>query len=150
MSLANRPDRNDAVRRLYRAKATERAKVVRVITAALESEPDVVFAYLHGSFLTDGNFHDVDIGVHLGATAGRRLPRALDLAARLTREAGFPVDVRALDDAPLAFRFHVFRTGRLLLTRDEEHLADCMERTMREYLDIEPLLRQATVEAFGA
>ena len=115
----------------------------------METEPDVVFAWLHGSFLTEGGFHDVDVGVHLGAAADQRLPRVLDLTTRLSSDAGFPVDVRALDDAPLAFRFHVFRTGRLLLTRDDELLADCLERTMREYLDVAPLLRRATVEAFG-
>ena len=137
------------MRRLYRADDAERAKVVRAVTAGLETEPDVVFAWLHGSFLTEGGFHDVDIGVHLGAAADQRLPRVLDLTTRLSSDAGFPVDVRALDDAPLAFRFHVFRTGRLLLTRDDELLADCLERTMREYLDVAPLLRRATVEAFG-
>lgn len=137
------------MRRLYRAEATERARVVRTVTSALETEADVVFAYLHGSFLTDSAFHDVDMGVRFAAPAGGRLSRALDLAARLTAEAGYPVDVRALDDAPLAFRFHVFRTGRLLLSRDDEGLADCMERTMREYLDIAPLARRAAVEAFG-
>ena len=138
------------MRRLYRADAAERAKVARAVTAALETEPDVVFAYLHGSFLHDGAFHDIDVGVRLAAPANRRLPRTLDLTARLTGETGFPVDVRALDDAPLAFRFHVFRTGRLLICRDDEGLADCMERTMREYLDIAPLARRAVFEAFGA
>ena len=138
------------MRRLYRADGTERTQVLRTITAALETEPDIVFAFLHGSFPTGGGFHDVDVGVHLAAPADRRLTRALDLAVRLTREAGCPVDARVLDDAPLAFRFHVFRTGRLLISRDDEQLADCMERTMRDYLDIAPLVRRAAVEAFGA
>ncbi len=137
------------MRRLHRAEAAERAKLVRTVTAALDSEPDVVFAYLHGSFLNGGAFHDIDVGVRLAAPADRRLPHTLDLAARLTGEAGYPVDVRGLDDAPLAFRFHVFRTGRLLISRDDEGLADCMEQTMREYLDIAPLARRAAVEAFG-
>jgi len=138
------------MRHLYRAEAAQRAKMVRALTAALETEPDVVFAYLHGSFLTEDGFHDIDVGIQLATPSDRRLTRSLDLATRLTRETGFPVDVRLLDGASLAFRFHVLRTGRLLLTRDDELLADCMERTMREYLDIAPLLRRATVEAFGA
>lgn len=137
------------MRRLYRAKAGERTRVVRTITAALEAEPEVIFAYLHGSFLNGGAFHDIDVGIRLAAPTDRRLTLTLDLAARLTGEAGFPVDVRPLDDAPLAFRFRVFRTGRLLISRDDEGLADCMERTMREYLDIAPLARRAAVEAFG-
>ena len=138
------------MRRLHRAKTAERARIVRAVTVALEAEPDVVFAYLHGSFLTGGGFHDVDVAVRLAAPPDRRLTRALALAVRLTGAAGFPVDVRVLDEASLAFRFHVFRTGRLLLDRDGELLADCMERTMREYLDVAPLVRRATVEAFGA
>ena len=138
------------MRRLYRAETAERTRAARAITAALEAEPDVVFAYLHGSFLSGDGFHDIDVAVRLAAPPDRRLTRALDLAVQLGGETGFPVDVRRLDEASLAFRFHVFRTGRLLLDRDEELLADCMERTMREYLDIAPLVRRATVEAFGA
>ena len=138
------------MRRLYRAETAERARAERAVTATLEAEPDVVFAYLHGSFLTGGGFHDIDIAVRLAAPPDRRLTRTLDLAVRLSSEAGFPVDVRGFDEAPLAFRYHVFRTGRLLLDRDPEHLANCMERTMREYLDIAPLVRRATIEAFGA
>lgn len=45
---------------------------------------------------------------------------------------------------------HVFQEGRLLLSRSDERLADLMERTVREYLDAAPLLRQATIEAYGA
>jgi len=69
---------------------------------------------------------------------------------RLDQEIGFPIDVRVLNDAPVTFLFHVFREGRLLLSRNDERLADLMERTVREYLDAAPLLRQATMEAYGA
>ena len=37
------------MRRLHRAETAERARIVRAVTVALEAEPDVVFAYLHGS-----------------------------------------------------------------------------------------------------
>ena len=84
------------------------------------------------------------------ATAEVRLQRGLELAVRLDQEIGFPIDVRVLNDAPVTFLFHVFREGRLLLSRNDECLADLMERTVREYLDAAPLLRQATIEAYGA
>lgn len=138
------------MRRLYRVGAAQREQAAHAVADTLERKPEVVFAHLHGSFLTSEAFHDVDVAVHLAPRVPRRLPRALDLAEWLARETGLPVDVRLLNDATLAFRYHVFRTGRLLLSRDDELLADCMERTMREYLDIAPLLRRATVEAFGA
>ena len=55
-----------------------------------------------------------------------------------------------LNDAPMTFLFHVLGEGRLLLGRNEEAMADVMVRPVREYLDDEPLLRQATIEAHGA
>ena len=139
----------DRMRRLHRAEPAERERVARVLTAAVEREPDVDFAWLHGSFLAAGGFHDVDVGVHLNAPPDIRLQRGLDLGVHLECEAGFPVDVRVLNDAPVTFLFHVFREGRLLLSRNDELLADLMERTVREYLDMEPLLRRATIEAYG-
>ena len=140
----------DVVRRLYDAEPAERERVVHTLTAAFESEPDLEFAWLHGSFLSGGGFHDVDVGVHLNGAEDVRSRRALDLGLRLDSDTRFPVDVRVLNDAPVPFLFHVFRGGRLLLSRNDERLADLMERTVREYLDMEPLLRRATIEAYGA
>ena len=136
--------------RLYRAAADERERAMRVLAAALETEPDVEFAWLHGSFLAGGAFHDVDVGVHLTGADGRRPRRSVELALSLGHAVRFPVDVRVLNDAPVAFLFHVFCAGRPLICRADERMADLMERTAREYLDAEPLLRRATVEAFGA
>ena len=138
------------MRRLYHAEPAERGRVTRTLVAALEAEPELKFAWLHGSFLGGGGFHDVDVGVYLNGAADVRSRRALDLGLRLDRDVGFPVDVRVLNDAPVTFLFHVFRGGRLLLSRNDERLADLMERTVREYLDMEPLLRRATIEAYGA
>ena len=138
------------MRRLYRADAGERERVTRALAAALETEPDVEWAWLHGSFLAGRGFPDVDVGVQLAAPVGARRQRAIDLAVRLDRAARFPVDAQVLNDAPGCFLFHVFREGRLLLNRDAVALADRMERTVREYLDIAPLRRRATIEAFGA
>lgn len=137
------------MRCLYHAPPAERERVTRTLAATLEAKPDLVFAWLHGSFL-GGGFHDVDVAVHLNAPADVCPRRALDLGLRLDRDTGFPVDVRVLNGAPVTFLFHVFREGRLLLSRNDERLADLMERTVREYLDMEPLLRRATIEAYGA
>ena len=138
------------MRRLYQAEPAERGRVTRTLVTVLEAEPDLEFAWLHGSFPGGGGFHDVDVGIHLNAAADVRFHRALELGLRLDRNVGFPVDVRVLNDAPVTFLFHVFREGRLLLSRNDERLADLMERTVREYLDMEPLLRRATIEAYGA
>ena len=139
------------MRRLYRADAGERERVTRALAAALETEPDVEWAWLHGSFLAGRGFHDVDVGVHLAALVDARRQRAIDLAVRLDRAARFPVDVQVLNDAPGSFLFHVFHEGRLLLSRDAGSAGGSDGGgTVREYLDAAPLRRRATIEAFGA
>ena len=79
--------------------------------------------------------------------AERPVDRCLEPADRLTRLVRHPVDVRPLDQAPPAFRFTVFREGRLLTSRDDERLADLIETTARRCLDIAPLLRRAALDA---
>jgi predicted nucleotidyltransferase len=138
----------DVVAKLYRADEVQRADIQRTLASALAGASDVVFAYLHGSFLDGARFHDVDVGVYLIGPSETHARRALELSDRLSSEVGVPVDARPLNDAPVSFRFHVVR-GKLLFSRDEETLADLIERTVQRYLDMAPLLRRATVEAFG-
>jgi hypothetical protein len=128
--------------------ARQREDVARNLTRALGDEPDVSFAYLHGSFVSQPAFRDVDVAVWLAADAAAAKDRQEDLSERLTRRIGVPIDVRPLNDAPLSFRFHALQ-GRLLLCRDDERLAQTIEETTRRYLDIEPILRIATREAFA-
>ncbi len=136
--------------RVFHTDDSDRESAARAVGAALEAEPDIVFAYLHGSFLGTGGFRDVDVAVYLNGPEARHTARGVELATRLSSQVGFPVDVRPLNPAPISFRYHVFRGGRLLVSRDDELLADLIERTVRDYLDIAPLLRRSTAEAFGA
>jgi predicted nucleotidyltransferase len=135
--------------RLYRASAAERDRVVDRLAAALGSDPTVAFAYLFGSIAEGDPFHDVDVAVYL-----RDAPReggtdhALELADQLSGSIHLPVDVRIVNDAPVTFLYHVLR-GRLLASRDDDLLAQVFERTVCRYLDMAPLLRRATKEAFG-
>lgn len=118
------------------------------LAKALAVEPDVGFAYLHGSFLIDAPFRDIDVAAFFAAGTPHPAERAVALADRLSALVRMPVDVRALNDAPVTFRFHALR-GRLLCVRDEALLADVLETTMRGYFDLEPILRDATREAFA-
>ena len=134
-------------RPLFDIPVPSREQVVRTMAEALHGQIDLVFAYLHASFATDGPFHDVDVAVFLDEPTVRVTDRVLDLADGLTRVTGYPVDVRAINDAPLAFQFRALQ-GRLLMVRDEERLVNLRERVGRRYLDIAPVLRHATREAF--
>lgn len=134
----------------YRIQPETRESLVRRLTDELEQEPTIRFAYLYGSVLDSDAVHDVDVGLCLreseAETSGATV---LDLSDRLTALAGMPVDVRVLNGAPLSFVYHVLR-GRLLVCRDEEFLTEMLEDVARRYLDLAPLLRQGTKDAFAA
>ena len=50
--------------------------------------------------------------------------------------------------APVSFHFHVLR-GECILSRNDCLLGDVIEDTVRRYLNIAPLLRRSTKEAFA-
>lgn len=140
---------NQAVQtRVFDLPADERVRLTRALQRVLSMEPGIVFAYLHGSFAMGAPFHDVDVAILAGDASAGVSSRMLDLADRLSQHTGYPVDVRALNGAPIAFQFRVLQ-GTLLVSRNDERLADMIERVGRQYLDQEPLVRRATREAFA-
>ncbi len=145
-------------RLLIQCRPAEREVILDTLRQALEARPEVVFAYVHGSFLEDRPFHDVDLAVYLDpADVDERemdlvalelvsvLEKTLSQVPGLTA-VGLPVDVRAVNRAPLGFRYQVCR-GRLLFSRDEVLRTQWVERTVRHYLDLQPLRRRALKEA---
>ena len=81
-----------------RADEAERANLTEAIRQGLQARPEVMFAYLHGSFLTGGPYRDVDVAVWLDPTRVRVMDLGLtelDPLARAVRNIlrekyGFP------------------------------------------------------------
>jgi hypothetical protein len=132
----------------HTADAQERRRITEAVSAFLKSKGEVVFAFLHGSFVSDPFFRDIDVGVYVrcGLVSD---PLSWELQISLELEALwdhlFPADAKIINKAPLSFRFHVLR-GRFLFTQDEELMEDFMTHTMRSYLDMAPLRRRAIHE----
>jgi len=117
---------------------------VRKLKSLLAPHDEIVFAYLHGSFLLKAAFRDVDIAVFLAPGAARPsddVEYEIALSLRLEKALGLPVDVKILNRAPLSFRYHASR-GILLLSRDESTREDFLRRTWSEYFDF---ARQARI-----
>jgi len=130
---------------------SERDELVAAVRAALEARPEIRFAYLHGSFQTGGPYRDIDVAVWLDPARVADQSRgsyALDLGVSLERDLGRPVDVRALNQAPLAFRYHALK-GTLLLVRDREFLDELRARTWDDYFDFLPFARKYLREALS-
>ena len=98
--------------RRFDTPQAQRDQVREALGGALAAESDVAFAFIHGSFLTQRPFHDIDIAVYLvGLDASQMSQRTLALAESLEtavfRATGIrphpPIDVRPLNPAPLGF-----------------------------------------------
>lgn len=153
-------------RLLFRYSQETREAVLNSLRRSLEKQPKVLFAYAHGSFLENRPFHDVDVGVYLDPVELDERDMnlyALDLALDLERSLRYPpmmrhtdgraplppLDVRALNRAPLGFCYQVCR-GQLLFSRDETLRTQWVERIVCRYLDLRPLQRRALKEAMTA
>lgn len=135
--------------RLHKITTHARNRIFERLAAEIAREPGIVFAYVYGSVLERDMVHDIDLGVYLGPTSpAKGEDLALALSERLGRLIGIPVDVRILNSAPDSFLYHVLR-GTLIHCRDEGVLGDVIERAVLRYLDIAPVLRAATKEAFA-
>jgi hypothetical protein len=134
-------------KRLYRLSPAERHAIRDRIAAELSHDPDVLFAYVYGLLLKSEAFDVVDIAVYL-STSHFNNTTATNLSAHLSDKLNIPVNVRSLNTAPIAFRFHVLRS-ECLFSRDDDLRASIMEDTTRRYLNNASPRRHTTKEAFG-
>ncbi|MEW6273559.1 MAG: nucleotidyltransferase domain-containing protein [Bacillota bacterium] len=128
--------------------------VITRLTGLMTKEtPEIVFAFLHGSFLEQGSFGDLDLAVFVDPScpaAGKKtLEYELKTEMHLEETAGFPVDVRVLNRAPIPFRYNVLKNGRLLFCRNEELYAGFLSHTLVSYFDFAPYRKQYIKEVLG-
>jgi hypothetical protein len=124
----------------------DRERALDRLGLVLAARPEVLVAFVYGSFVDADAFGDIDVGVFTSDADSGRVD--LELAVSCSNELGLPVDVRRVNDAPVSFLFHVLR-GRPLVVRDERFVSNLMERIAREHCDRAPRLRLATREAFA-
>lgn len=135
-------------KKVHRFSEETKARLIEVLADSLKAQNNVIFAYLYGSFAEGLPFHDIDIGIYVDTMEGRsNVDFALTLGGLLSERLRVPVDIRVLNRAPTPFMYHALR-GRLLVDKDVDLRCQIVERTVGAYLDIKPLMRQATKEAF--
>ena len=134
---------------IYEVSKAQKEEIKEKITILLKKREEIVFAYLHGSFLGD-SFRDIDIAAYLTERSKDGiLQYELNLESELKDFIGFPVDARILNYAPLSFRFNVLKNGILLFSRDEKVRCDFECLSIVEYHDFDFLRRTYRKEALG-
>jgi predicted nucleotidyltransferase len=115
-------------------------EILQKLFNALESEPDIAFAYLFGSVAKgrSGPLSDVDVAVyfHPAGDAHSRFKRRLQLISMLGRILQRDeVDVVPLQDAPLDLAFEILAHGKLIFSKADAQKADFIFETLRRYHD---------------
>ncbi len=124
-------------------------KIRKRIADFLQKRPEIIFAYLYGSFLK-GDFRDIDVAVYLTEISKKEaLEYELNLESELSKLTGFWTDARILNHAPLCFRFSVIKNGTLLFSKDERIRCDFECLTIVEYHDFDFLRSVYRKEALG-
>lgn len=113
------------------ADATERNKLGKAIKDRLSREPGLLFAYLHGSFVTSETFRDIDIGLY--ARDHTDVSYEAALSYELSQTLGQEVEVKVINGAPVAFQMAVLRDDRLLFSSDDAVRTSFIEEVGRRY-----------------
>ena len=117
---------------------------METISKVLEKEPDILFAYLFGSYAKgiQDEKSDIDIAIYL---KDERLIEkdslypsriAIKIERELTRKR--TLDVRILNGSTLRFRNQVLRYGKLLFSRDEKKRIAFETSSLDQYFDFKP------------
>ena len=116
-------------------KKKDKEEILAQIRSILQKRPEVVFAYCHGTFLLENKikFRDIDIALYLKGDFKREpFDYEQEIAELLEKKIKYPVDVKVLNVTPFYFLNNVFRTGKLLFSRNDFLLAELIEDSNRQ------------------
>jgi predicted nucleotidyltransferase len=129
-----------------------KAEIIGILSQTLSQKNEILFAYLHGSFLESKTFQDIDVAVYLEETTKHDIniiEYEIALSLLVEKQLRMAADVKALNWAPLSFRYNVSR-GLLLLSRDELKREDFLCATWMEYFDFLPISKAYVREVLSA
>jgi predicted nucleotidyltransferase len=129
-----------------------KAEIIGILSQTLSQRNEILFAYLHGSFLESKTFQDIDVAVYLEETTKHDIniiEYEIALSLLVEKQLRMAADVKALNWAPLSFRYNVSR-GLLLLSRDELKREDFLCATWMEYFDFLPISKAYVREVLSA
>ena len=114
-----------------------KAALTNVIREALLAREEILFAYIHGSFLSLSDFRDIDVALFINpveVSSEQSFDYSFRLSVELSHLTAQDIDIQIMNYAPLGFRHSVFKNGRLLFSRDETLRTDLMEETSLDYI----------------
>jgi hypothetical protein len=124
-------------------------KIISQISEIISQKEEIVFAYLHGSIIAQEIFDDVDVAVYVKEEkVWHVVDYEIEIALDIERKLKIPVDVKVLNFAPLAFKYHAL-CGRLLFSRNEDKREKFMCKTWKQYFDFVPFAKRYLQEVIS-
>lgn len=108
-------------------------RLISRIEEYLAQKGNIVSAYAHGSFIKSEKFRDIDLAIFTDNKTDFYFES--DLSAELKFITNFEVEVKAINDAPVAFKMAVLRDGLLLFSRNEKLRTDFIENVGKKYIE---------------
>jgi len=119
-------------------KPKQKKETIRKLRAFFEPRPEIIFSYLHGSFVEGISFRDIDIAVYVDKTiihAGKEIDYGIDISIEAEAATKVtPIDLKVINNAPIAFQFHSTK-GILLFSKDDEVRTDFLATVWSLYYD---------------
>ncbi len=125
----------------------EREALLRDLRAYLEPRPELVFAYVYGSFYAGMPFQDIDLALYvdpknLGNVRSLE-ERYAEILSDIFREI---FHVVIINHAPSNLLCSIFSEGRKLFSKDDGLLQSCIEQCSLDMLANEGVSRQSLEE----
>ncbi len=114
--------------RYYEIPLEEKYRILDRIRLLLEGEEDILFAYVHGSFINRKFFRDIDVAIWL-RDPSRSFYYVIKFPVNV--DIGIPLDVQVLNEAPLPFKYSVFTQGMLLTSKNEDLRSKVVDSVIR-------------------
>ncbi len=130
----------------------DRKKLTQRLKEILINEENILFAYLHGSFLSEEEFNDIDIALYLDEKTAKEIEPVdfeLSLSLKIEKSLKVPVDIKILNYAPLGFRYQVTK-GYLLVSHLDSKREEFLCKTWSEYFDFQPVAKIYLEEVLSA
>ncbi|MBW1696344.1 MAG: nucleotidyltransferase domain-containing protein [Deltaproteobacteria bacterium] len=122
--------------------------IVTQLVRLLEQRKEIIFSMLHGSFVSNDRFRDIDVAVWLAEDKmypKDTLDYELSLSVEISYELNLPVDVKVLNFAPLGFQYYAV-SGRLLTCTDDDFRVDTIVSIWNRYFDFLPKSKEFLLE----
>ena len=118
----------------------KKEQITDLLIRLLEERNEIIFSMLHGSFVREGKFKDIDIAVWVDehrvirdAALDYELSTSVDISYNLP----YPVDVKVINYAPLGFQYYAV-AGRLLTSSDDDFRVETVTAIWNRYFDFLP------------